>query len=156
MYKNPIFSYLQGNEICFYDIDGVTVLDDYCYKTISSVPMNIYCTPLTIGGNRTSIEEITHSIVYTYKGMAGILLWVTRRFQNSIDLDIRYHINHNDHHAFGRIALQLSLHCKSFEIAWILDGCCWNWTMLWWIYIWSLCGYKESKHTLSLLIDSKL
>ena len=36
----------QGQDVCFYDIDGNTILDDYCYMTYITNPVGFYCMPV--------------------------------------------------------------------------------------------------------------
>jgi len=50
-----------SQEICFYDVDGKTLLDDYCYFSYVTINIGRFCVPPEMGRNRTIIESRTRS-----------------------------------------------------------------------------------------------
>lgn len=61
----------KGDEVCFYDVDGKTLLDDYCYFSYTTTTMGKYCVPAQMGQNRTIIETFTKTTTETLVDIAG-------------------------------------------------------------------------------------
>lgn len=57
------YNKMQTEKICLYDIDGVTLLEDYCYDTYYTDQYLIYCMPFEIGQRRNAIEKIINTDV---------------------------------------------------------------------------------------------
>lgn len=52
-------------------MDGVTLLDDYCYDTYYTDTYNIYCMPMAISARRRAIESIINTDIMVAKRIAG-------------------------------------------------------------------------------------
>lgn len=62
--------------MCFYDVDGVTLLDDYCYFSYATTAIGKYCFPPEMGGNRTLIDKYTKTSYDILKAVGGDLYMV--------------------------------------------------------------------------------
>ncbi|CAD8057294.1 unnamed protein product [Paramecium sonneborni] len=58
-------------KICLYDIDGQTILEDYCYDTYYTDPYLVYCMPMELGQRRNAIEKIINTDIEIFKRIAG-------------------------------------------------------------------------------------
>ena len=52
-------------------MDGVTLLDDYCYDTYYTDTYNTYCMPLKLGPRRDAIEAIISTDIMIARRIAG-------------------------------------------------------------------------------------
>ena len=62
--------------MCFYDVDGVTLLDDYCYFSYTTTAIGKFCLPPEMGTNRTIIESYTKATSEILKTVGGDLYMV--------------------------------------------------------------------------------
>lgn len=74
---NIFFFLLHGYSIdkqldyCFYDTDGKTILEDYCYKTyITRTFLDKFCLPEDINSERIAIESTVKGYFYTLRFIA--------------------------------------------------------------------------------------
>lgn len=67
-------------------MDGVTLLDDYCYDTYYTDAYNIHCMPLKLGPRRDAIEAIISTDIMIARRIAGDFYIVNIIFTSYIEL----------------------------------------------------------------------
>lgn len=87
----------QGLEICFYDTDGVSLLDDYCFTTYTTYNEGHACAPAENAAYKTLYESFMFSPQYLMRRAAGdLFLVITTAVYSSllmVHLDLRYYLH---------------------------------------------------------------